>query len=55
MSSLMQVARLIFTSVDIRRERRTRGMSSALRYQRYQPIVDSATLELEGETSLYTE
>src|SRR6218665_2603396 len=55
MSSLMQAIRLFFSSVDIRRERRTRGMSSALRYQRCQPIVVSATLELEGETSLYTE
>src|SRR6218665_3245567 len=55
MSSLMQTTRLFFSSVHIRRERRTRGMSSALRYQRCQPIVVSATFELEGETSLYTE
>src|SRR6218665_2015572 len=55
MSSLMQATSLFFSSVDIRRERRTRGMSSALRYQRYQPIIVSATLELDGETSLYTE
>src|SRR6218665_2269317 len=55
MSSLMQATRLFFSSVDIRRERRTRGMSSALRYQRCTPIVVSATSELEGETSLYTE
>src|SRR6218665_791980 len=51
MSSLMQAARLFFSSVDIRRERKTRGMSSSLSYQRCQPIVVSATLELEGETS----
>src|SRR6218665_1526421 len=41
MSSLMQATRLFFSSVDIRRERRTRGMSSALGYQRCQPIVVS--------------
>ena len=55
MSSLMQATRLFFSFVDIRRERRTRGMSSALSCQRCQPIVVSATLELEGKTSLYTE
>src|SRR6218665_1535363 len=47
--------KFFFSFVDIRRERRTRGMRSALRYQICQPIVVSATLELEGETSLYTE